>query len=55
MRRWPTAESEGAAAVPPTKSAAEEMGEKAKEELTKLAKQMGMPVWALYCIGIGES
>lgn len=28
------------------------MSEKAKEQLTKIAKEMGMPVWALYCIGI---
>jgi hypothetical protein len=27
----------------------------AKEQLAKLAKEMGMPVWALYCIGIGKS
>lgn len=40
--------------MPPTKSAADEMSEKAKEQLTKLAKEMGMPVWALYCIGIGK-
>lgn len=38
----------------PTKSAADEMSEKAKEQLTKIAKEMGMPVWALYCIGIGN-
>lgn len=38
--------------VPPTKSAADIMSEQAKEQLSKLAKEMGMPVWALYCIGI---
>ena len=48
-----TVENEGAAAVP-TKSTADEMSEKAKEQLTKIAKEMGMPVWALYCIGIGN-
>ena len=47
-----TAATESESAVPPTKSAADEMSEKAKEQLTKLAKEMGMPVWALYCIGI---
>lgn len=40
--------------VPPTKSTADEISEKAKEQLVKLAKEMGMPVWALYCIGIGK-
>lgn len=40
--------------APVTKSTADEMSEKAKEQLTKIAKEMGMPVWALYCIGIGE-
>lgn len=44
-----TAEKE----APVTKSTADEMSEKAKEQLTKIAKEMGMPVWALYCIGIG--
>lgn len=48
-----TAESEPPA--PPTKSTADEMSEMAKEQLAKLAKEMGMPVWALYCIGIGKS
>lgn len=47
--------TESEPAVPPTKSAADEMSEKAKEQLTKLAKEMGMPVWALYCIGICKS
>ena len=46
--------AESEPAVPPTKSAADEMSEKAKEQLTKIAKEMGMPVWALYCIGIGK-
>ncbi|XP_046440576.1 synaptotagmin 1-like isoform X6 [Daphnia pulex] len=45
-----TAESEPPA--PPTKSTADEMSEMAKEQLAKIAKEMGMPVWALYCIGI---
>nr|CAH0104654.1 unnamed protein product [Daphnia galeata] len=45
-----TMESEPSA--PPTKSTAEEMSERAKDELAKIAKEMGMPVWALYCIGI---
>ena len=49
-----TVEKEGASAAVPTKSAADEMSEKAKEQLTKIAKEMGMPVWALYCIGIGK-
>ena len=40
--------------APPTKSTAEEMSERAKDELAKIAKEMGMPVWALYCIGIGK-
>lgn len=40
--------------VAPTKSAADEIAEKAKEQLAKLAKEMGIPTWALYCIGIGE-
>ncbi len=48
-----TAESEPPA--PPTKSTADEMSEMAKEQLAKIAKEMGMPVWALYCIGIGKS
>ena len=47
-----TAESEPPA--PPTKSTADEMSEMAKEQLAKIAKEMGMPVWALYCIGIGK-
>ena len=47
-------ESGAAAAAVPTKSATDEMSEKAKEQLTKIAKEMGMPVWALYCIGIGN-
>lgn len=38
--------------VAPTKSAADEIAEKAKEQLAKLAKEMGIPTWALYCIGI---
>jgi hypothetical protein len=47
-----TMESEPSA--PPTKSTAEEMSERAKDELAKIAKEMGMPVWALYCIGLGK-
>jgi len=37
-----------------TKSTGEEMSEAAKEELDKIAKEMGLPLWALYCIGIGK-
>lgn len=44
--------SSGEADVAPTKSAADEMAEKAKEQLAKLAKEMGIPTWALYCIGV---
>ena len=44
----------GEADVAPTKSAADEMAEKAKEQLAKLAKEMGIPTWALYCIGVGK-
>ena len=44
----------GEADVAPTKSTADEMAEKAKEQLAKLAKEMGIPTWALYCIGIGK-
>jgi len=35
-----------------TKSTSEEMNEAAKEELEKIAKEFGLPLWALYCIGI---
>lgn len=41
-------------AIPATKSTGEEMSEAAKEELGKIAKEMGLPLWALYCIGIGK-
>jgi len=37
-----------------TKSTSEEMNEAAKEELEKIAKEFGLPLWALYCIGIGK-
>lgn len=47
-----TAESEPS--VPPTKSAGSDMSEIAREEMAKIAKEMGLPVWALYCIGIGK-
>ena len=53
MTRLDVAASENEPALP-TKSSADEMAEKAKEQLGKLAKEMGVPLWALYCIGIGN-
>lgn len=38
----------------PTNSSAEDLTEKANEQLSTLAKEMGIPVWAVYCIGIGK-
>jgi len=42
----------GDEAVEATKSTGEEISEAAKEELGKIAEEMGLPLWALYCIGI---
>ena len=44
----------GDEAVEATKSTGEEISEAAKEELGKIAEEMGLPLWALYCIGIGN-